>query len=193
MRRMMIFLMMAIMIGSAAAAECCRICRKGKPCGDSCIPKSAMCDKPKGCACSPKPAKSKSPKAAPAGLLALPLYDGRVIQMIDGDTLKVALRGWRAPTPEERVRLSGIDAPEIRHAACAAEKALGEKARAFAVTKLPPGAIVKVMLTQLDRDSFGRLLARVSDKAGNDLGAMLVRAGLARPYDGKHKPGWCAP
>jgi hypothetical protein len=30
---------------------CCKICKKGKACGDSCISKSYTCHKGKGCAC----------------------------------------------------------------------------------------------------------------------------------------------
>lgn len=32
-------------------AACCRTCRKGKACGDSCISKSKTCRTPPGCAC----------------------------------------------------------------------------------------------------------------------------------------------
>jgi hypothetical protein len=38
----------------AAGAEgyiCCKRCKAGKPCGDSCIAKTSNCTKPKGCAC----------------------------------------------------------------------------------------------------------------------------------------------
>lgn len=55
------FLMMALTLALAApltgaaplcAAEgCCKVCKAGKPCGDSCIAKDKHCDKPKGCAC----------------------------------------------------------------------------------------------------------------------------------------------
>jgi hypothetical protein len=31
--------------------KCCKICKKGKACGDSCISRSYTCHKPKGCAC----------------------------------------------------------------------------------------------------------------------------------------------
>ena len=33
------------------AAACCKLCRKGKACGNSCIKKSRSCTKPPGCAC----------------------------------------------------------------------------------------------------------------------------------------------
>lgn len=36
---------------SANGYACCKTCRAGKPCGNSCIAKTANCTKPKGCAC----------------------------------------------------------------------------------------------------------------------------------------------
>jgi hypothetical protein len=35
-----------------APAQCCRICRKGQPCGDACISSTKQCKKEQGCACS---------------------------------------------------------------------------------------------------------------------------------------------
>jgi hypothetical protein len=32
--------------------QCCRVCQKGKPCGDSCISAERQCKKQSGCACS---------------------------------------------------------------------------------------------------------------------------------------------
>ena len=39
--------------GSAANASerCCKVCSKGKACGNSCINRSYTCTKPPGCAC----------------------------------------------------------------------------------------------------------------------------------------------
>lgn len=39
--------------GGAAvlSAACCKVCRKGKACGDSCISRSYTCRKGLGCAC----------------------------------------------------------------------------------------------------------------------------------------------
>lgn len=31
--------------------QCCRVCKKGKPCGNSCIAVSKTCRQPPGCAC----------------------------------------------------------------------------------------------------------------------------------------------
>jgi hypothetical protein len=33
------------------AQACCKTCRKGKACGDSCIARDKTCTKPPGCAC----------------------------------------------------------------------------------------------------------------------------------------------
>jgi hypothetical protein len=32
-------------------AGCCKVCKKGKACGDSCIARDKECHKGKGCAC----------------------------------------------------------------------------------------------------------------------------------------------
>ncbi len=36
---------------SAVLAACCKTCRKGKACGNSCISRAKTCRKPPGCAC----------------------------------------------------------------------------------------------------------------------------------------------
>jgi hypothetical protein len=35
----------------ALRRTCCKVCKKGKPCGDSCIAKTKECHQPPGCAC----------------------------------------------------------------------------------------------------------------------------------------------
>jgi hypothetical protein len=35
----------------AAGYACCKVCRAGKACGDSCISRDKTCHKGKGCAC----------------------------------------------------------------------------------------------------------------------------------------------
>jgi hypothetical protein len=41
------------LLGPAAAQgyACCKVCRAGKACGDSCIARDKTCHKGKGCAC----------------------------------------------------------------------------------------------------------------------------------------------
>ncbi len=38
--------------GPTGGSGCCRVCRTGKPCGDSCIARDKTCNKAGGCACS---------------------------------------------------------------------------------------------------------------------------------------------
>ncbi len=35
-----------------AVTQCCKLCKKGKACGDTCIAKNKKCSKPRGCACN---------------------------------------------------------------------------------------------------------------------------------------------
>jgi hypothetical protein len=37
--------------GNPKPPGCCKVCRKGIACGDSCIPAGAECHQPPGCAC----------------------------------------------------------------------------------------------------------------------------------------------
>ena len=37
---------------AAAAQSCCKICRTGKACGNSCISAKRTCHQAKGCACN---------------------------------------------------------------------------------------------------------------------------------------------
>lgn len=35
----------------AASVACCKVCSKGKACGNSCIARNKTCHQPRGCAC----------------------------------------------------------------------------------------------------------------------------------------------
>jgi len=97
-------------------------------------------------------------------------------RVIDGDSLVCA---------GERVRLAGIDAPELR-GMCRYERRLAERARA-ALEAAVDGQ--DVVLVGEGRDRYGRLLARVY-VAGRDVGAALVAEGLARKWRGRRE-AWC--
>ena len=99
---------------------------------------------------------------------------GRVVQVTDGDTIRVAL-----PGRVERVRYIGIDTPEsVRPETpvqCYAHRAAAENARLVA------GRRVRLVLDVETRDRFGRLLAYVY-RAGDGvfINETLVRGGFAR-------------
>jgi micrococcal nuclease len=103
---------------------------------------------------------------------------GRVVRIVDGDTLLVSMRGRI-----ERVRLLGIDTPESVRPGTAPE--CGSKRAGASLARLAPrGAAVEVRTDAGSgdvRDGYGRLLAFVT-AAGRDLGLAQVRRGWARVY-----------
>jgi micrococcal nuclease len=96
--------------------------------------------------------------------------NGRVTRVVDGDTL-IARVGRRS----ERVRLIGINAPEVGR--CYASQATA-MARKLALSRR---VTLQGDRTQSRRDRFGRLLAyvRLPGKGNRDLGRELIRAGRA--------------
>ena len=108
----------------------------------------------------------------------------------DGDTCTVSLPGVH-PLFGERidVRIAGIDTPEIR-GRCLQEKALAISARELVNEALAHAG--QIVLEDLGRDKYFRVLARVMAD-GQDLGAELLRLGLAVPYNGGIKTkDWCS-
>jgi endonuclease YncB( thermonuclease family) len=118
-----------------------------------------------------------------------PVIDGKVLFVIDGDTYQISHAG--APDGEP-VRARHFDTPEKGdRAQCQAEREKAQQASTFAHRLLPRGAAVA--LSDLGRDRYGRLLATVALPDGTDIAAQMIGAGLARPYEGGRKQGWCAP
>jgi micrococcal nuclease len=113
--------------------------------------------------------RSRGSDEAPGATLS-----GRVLRVVDGDTIRVALAGR-----VERVRYIGVDTPESvkpgTPVQCYAHRAAAENAR------LVGGRRVRLVLDAEARDRFGRLLAYVY-RAGDGLfaNAELVRGGYAR-------------
>ncbi len=142
-----------------------------------------------------------------AGVLAWPLSEAgaqagaqdrlagpvpaEVLSVIDGDTLEVRAVIWLGQVVSTRVRLAGIDAPELR-GKCAREQALAERARAYLLARLEGGDRARVRLRDIRYGKYaGRVLARVETAGGEDLGRGLMAAGLARPYAGRARTSWC--
>ena len=100
--------------------------------------------------------------------------------VIDGDTF------WLAG---EKIRLSDINAPETHGAACANERALGERAEARLLALLNQGSFA-LEVPPRATDRYGRAL-RIAVRHGRSLGAQLVSEGLAEPWRGR-RSDWCA-
>jgi micrococcal nuclease len=100
---------------------------------------------------------------------------GRVVKVLDGDTLDIAL-GRRT----ERVRLLGIDTPESVKPDTPVE-CFAKEASSRLHALLPDGTAVRLVRDAEERDRFGRLLAyvyRLPD--GVFVNLDLVRGGYAR-------------
>ncbi len=103
--------------------------------------------------------------------------------VIDGDTIDVITDDGR----EERVRLTGIDTPEMARDATDTRperigECFGEEARQFVVELLPIGTPLRLERDVVSRDDFGRLLAYVYRSSdGIFVNYEIVRQGYAQP------------
>ena len=110
-----------------------------------------------------------------------------VTSIYDGDTFRCNIKDY-PPIIGERVpvRITGIDCPELKDKRQDI-KELARQAKQFTVQRLREGK--KIELVDMRRDKYFRILAKVVID-GNDLGQELVKAGLAKPYDGGTKSQW---
>ncbi|RJF89633.1 nuclease [Oleomonas cavernae] len=115
-------------------------------------------------------------------------FTADVLEVVDGDTLEVRVMIWLGQEVVTRVRLVGIDTPELR-GDCDDEKRKAAAARDL-LARLVAGGTVTLRDVRYDKYG-GRVLALVSTADGRALTDQLIAAGLARPYDGKARVGWC--
>jgi len=103
-----------------------------------------------------------------------------VVDVVDGDTLRAQTPGGR---DLGRVRLLGIDAPEVAHFPDPAE-CYGDTATRALTELAPVGSTLWLATdpTQDDRDVYGRML-RYVDHDGVDVAQELLEAGAARLYE----------
>ncbi len=110
-----------------------------------------------------------------------------VTRVIDGDTFEASAIIWLGQQLDIRVRIDGIDAPELR-ARCDSERVRAEAARDY-LSKRIEGGDVKLSAVSYDKYG-GRIDAVVADGRG-DIGDAMIHARLARVYDGGRRAGWC--
>lgn len=110
--------------------------------------------------------------------------DGSRTYITDGDTIRLSTG--------DRVRLAGIDAPEMPpRAACdlEIELALAAKARLQDLIRNADVVALRRPSGERDQDRYGRLLRDVIVD-GRDAGVILVDEGLAQVWQGR-KAKWC--
>jgi endonuclease YncB( thermonuclease family) len=128
----------------------------------------------------PQPARSVTPTRA--------VHPAEVLRVLDGDTFEARVRVWPGLDVTTKVRLRGIDAPELK-AKCSEERVKAEAARRALAAILAQG---EVAISRVGLDKFGgRVDADASTRTTPDVSAALLQAGLARSYDGGRRAGWC--
>jgi micrococcal nuclease len=112
-----------------------------------------------------------------------------VTRVIDGDTIEVRAQIWLEQEILVKVRLAGVDAPEL-NAACEEARRTAQQARDFVVQEIG-GARVTLVSIKGDK-YFGRVVGHVMTPKGEDLSSLLLAAGLAVPYSGGRRvPQMC--
>jgi endonuclease YncB( thermonuclease family) len=111
-----------------------------------------------------------------------------VLYAIDGDTFGARVHLWPGLDMTTKVRLRGIDAPELK-AQCADELRRAEAATAALRARLAEGGVT---ISNIGPDKYqGRVVADVATQRTPSVSAALIAAGHARAYDGGHRNGWC--
>jgi len=114
-------------------------------------------------------------------------FSFEVLQVIDGDTFRARVPIWLDQTVTVKIRLSGVDTPEMK-GKCPAETARAKLARDFAVTWLQQDDL---RLVNVRYGTYaGRVLATVQTAEGVTLSQALLQAELAQPYRGR-RAQWC--
>ena len=115
-------------------------------------------------------------------------FTATVLHVYDGDTILARVPVWLGQDITTRIRIKGIDTPEM-HAKCKAELK-----KAKAAKKRLTGLILDktIVLTNVEYGKYaGRVLADVKTSAGDLITDILMREELARPYEGGKRASWC--
>ncbi|MGD0316141.1 MAG: thermonuclease family protein [Xanthobacteraceae bacterium] len=116
------------------------------------------------------------------------VYPAEVVRIIDGDKFQARVQVWPGLSVDTKVRLRGIDAPEL-HIRCADEYAKAQAARAALETMLAAGGVT---ISRVGIDKYGgRVDAAVATRDTADVSAALLNGGWARSYDGGRRGSWC--
>lgn len=102
----------------------------------------------------------------------------KLVRVIDGDTVELDIDLGFSITIRERVRVLGINTPEMK----GATRERGQAARDFTIDWFHDHGVNVVCRTSKDKeDSFGRFLAEITCGA-DSLGADLLASGNAVPF-----------
>lgn len=112
-----------------------------------------------------------------------------VIRAIDGDTFEARVHLWPGLDMTTRVRLRGIDAPELK-AGCAQELEMARSASEALDVLLAEGGVT---IFNIGPDKYnGRVVADAATAQTPNVSAALLAGGYARVYGGGRRNGWCS-
>ena len=114
-------------------------------------------------------------------------YEVDVIRVLDGDTVEVNVDLWPGLRQRVKVRLDGINAPEI-HTRRRCEKEAGLHARDRLAELLKAAGRIELDDVELGKYA-GRVLGRILAD-GEDVAERLLAEGLVRPYSGGRRKPW---
>jgi endonuclease YncB( thermonuclease family) len=138
----------------------------------------------------PAPAVAAEPAPLPPIARAAPTatHPAEVLRVIDGDTFEARVHVWPGLDITTKVRLRGIDAPELR-ARCAAERTMAEAARDALGAMLAEGT---VGISGVTLDKYGgRVVADAGTRSIPNVSSEMLAKGHARRYAGGRRHGWC--
>jgi endonuclease YncB( thermonuclease family) len=114
----------------------------------------------------------------------------KVLRVVDGDTVDIALQEETGKIFKHRVRLYGIDTPEKRPSASDPERdkeiAASKRSSEALMARLKENDNLVIALFHKS-DKYGRLLCTFYDKQGDDMNQWMVKSGFAYEYFGKTK------
>lgn len=110
-------------------------------------------------------------------------YWARVQRVVDGDTIDVTVELGFEITIKARVRIAGIDAPEMHGVPHTShEYQAGLKAKQHVEQLAPPQTWVELRTYKArNREKYGRWIAAVYAN-GTNIADSLINAGLATPH-----------
>jgi len=107
-------------------------------------------------------------------------------RVVDGDTVRVRAKIWIEQEIEVAVRVADIDAPELFRPKCPMEKQRARAAQTFVKQFFDDGT---VWLHDIENGKYaGRVVARLTNSNGDDLGTALVAENHAV---GAKRGVWC--
>jgi micrococcal nuclease len=103
-------------------------------------------------------------------------YNAAVVRVVDGDTIDVSIDLGFKIFSVQRIRLKGVDTPEIYGRTTPEEKELGKAASEYVKELLPVGKQIVVETSKNKKGKYGRYLA-VIWVDGQSLNQMLIESG----------------